>query len=73
MTVRRDWYYDILSDRLIRQLRITAQNVTHGNNPSNNTSLHLPPMQVYGIGGEGDSDDGYGFGYEGFSYEGFGY
>jgi hypothetical protein len=45
---RRTRYFDFLISRTVSQLRITVQDVTHGTNPSSNTSVYLPPMQVYG-------------------------
>lgn len=45
---RRTRYFDFLVSRTVTQLRITVQDVTIGINAANNSSLYLPPMQVYG-------------------------
>ena len=46
---RRTRYFDFAISRIVSQLRITVQDVTHGSGASSNTSVYLPPMQVYGI------------------------
>jgi len=33
----------------VAQLRVTVQDVTRGQNPSNSTSVYLPPIQIYGL------------------------
>jgi hypothetical protein len=45
---RRTCYFDFPVDRLVGQLRITVQDVTHGSSASTSASVYLPPMQVYG-------------------------
>jgi hypothetical protein len=45
---RRTRYFDFLVCRTVSQLRITVQDVTRGQNPSNNAAVYLPPMQVWG-------------------------
>jgi len=45
---RRTRYFDFPVNREVSQLRITVQDVTRGQHPSSDTSLYLPPMQVYG-------------------------
>ena len=47
---RRTRYFDFPVSRTVSQLRITVQDVTHGTGASNNASVYLPPMQVYGVG-----------------------
>jgi len=46
---RRTRYFDFPINRTVSQLRVTVQDVTRGQNPSNSTSVYLPPMQVYGL------------------------
>jgi len=45
---RRTRYFDFPVSRTVSQLRITVQDVTHGTSASNNASVYLPPMQVWG-------------------------
>jgi len=49
---RRTRYFDFLVNRTVSQLRITMQDVTHGTNAASNSSVYLPPMQVYGLEAE---------------------
>jgi len=46
---RRTRYFDFPVNRTVAQLRVTVQDVTQGQHPSNSTSVYLPPMQVYGL------------------------
>jgi hypothetical protein len=44
---RRTRYFDFAVSRLVSQLRVTVQDVTHGTSASNSTPVYLPPMQVW--------------------------
>ncbi|MCL2709685.1 MAG: hypothetical protein FWE95_02295 [Planctomycetaceae bacterium] len=46
---RRTRYFDFLVNRTVTQVRITVQDVARGQNPSNSTSVYLPPLQIYGL------------------------
>jgi len=47
---RRTRYFDFPINRTVSQLRVTVQDVIRGQNPSNSTSVYLPPIQIYGLG-----------------------
>jgi len=44
---RRTRYFDFPVSRIISQLRITVQDVTHGASASNNAAVYLPTTQVW--------------------------
>jgi hypothetical protein len=45
---RRTRYFDFPMDWTVGPLRITVQDVTHGECASNSDAVYLPPMQVWG-------------------------
>jgi len=46
---RRTRYFDFPVNRMVGQLRVTVQDITHGSGASNSASVYLPPMQVFGV------------------------
>jgi hypothetical protein len=46
---RRSRYFDFAVSRMVTQLRITMQDVTHGTGASNSAPVYLPPMQILGL------------------------
>ena len=45
---RRTRYFDFPVSRVVGQLRITVQDVAHRVGATQNSAVHLPPMQFYG-------------------------
>jgi hypothetical protein len=45
---RRTRFFDFAKNRTVKELRITVQDITHPASLSENISVYLPPMQVWG-------------------------